>query len=275
MLHDIDAAHYRDISGRTSSYSWLRLEHGGVMKPRLVLGACALICWLSSASHGEIVIAEQYDTGEAIVVQVEATGIPDGAKLRGAVQVSGKASVWQPDSNKSEYAIWAEPGTHTITASGVWVLTAEVEFNGQKLQVLQDFGQYSYTKSFTVKGAVKPDPKPEPDPNPPQPGGPYQLVMFYQEEQLDNLPAEQRELLTSRVYWSELSAAGHLLLGVLPANAAPPQNSKFRAFYNAIQNDPTPRLAVASKDNGGPIVDMPLPATKAELNALLKTELIQ
>jgi hypothetical protein len=123
-----------------------------------------------------------------------------------------------------------------------------------------------------VLGGGENPPKP-PDPKP-EPGGPYQVVLFYSPDQLDNLTPDQRQILNSQAFREKLKATGHSLLGVLPDNAAPSPQSKFRAFYNAVAGDPMPRVAVASKD-GGKVADFPLPATVAELEALLKTEVLK
>lgn len=222
----------------------------------------------SSGAHGDIEVKPQYEANEPIVATVSITEVPEGAKLRGGIQIDGASYIPAGDN---VYHVWAAPGKYRIVAQGVWVLTQDVDVGGTKVPVLIDFGQYTYAKSFQV-GEGKPDPPNPPDP--PTPGGPYQVVLFYSPDQLDNLTADQREILNSLVYREKLKAAGHSLLGVLPDNAAPSPQSKFRAFYNAVSGDPMPRLAVAS-EAGGKVVDMPLPATFAELEALLATEVLQ
>jgi hypothetical protein len=222
----------------------------------------------SAVAHADIEIKPQYEAHEPIVATVTITEVPEGAKLRGSIQIDGASYIPAGDN---VYHVWAAPGKYTIRAQGVWVLTKDVTVGDQTFPVLLDFGQYSYVKSFVV-GEGKPDPPNPPDP--PTPGGPYQVVIFYSPDQLDNLTPDQRQILNSQAFREKLKAAGHSLLGVLPDNAAPSPQSKFRAFYNAVAGDPMPRVAVASKD-GGKVADFPLPATVSELEALLKTEVLK
>lgn len=226
-----------------------------------------IIAWcFASTILADIEVKPQYEAHEPIVATVTITEVPEGAKLRGSIQIDGASYIPAGDN---VYHIWAKPGKYKIVASGVWVLTSELDVNGTKVPVLVDFGQYSYVKTFVVGEGDQPNP-----PDPPTPGGPYQVVLFYQPDQLDNYTPDQRQILNSQAYREKLKAAGHLLLGVLPDNAAPSPQSKFAPFYRAVSGDPMPRLAVASKD-GGKVVDFPLPATVAELDALLATEVLK
>lgn len=268
-----------------------------------------LVVWLvASTALADITVKPQYEANEPIVATVTPTGVPAGALIRGSVQVTDASYEFAPAPNATAlrqqalilremasklpaenetdrtklttaateiertlegdtYYVWAKQGKHTITASGMWVLTDTGTLGGKLL----DFGLYSFTKDFVVGEGDDPVPPPPP---PPPPGGPYQVVLFYSPDQLDNLTADQREILNSMVYREKLKAVGHNLLGVLADNAAPSPQSKFRAFYNAVAGDPMPRVALASKD-GGKVVDFPLPATVEALDALLATEVLK
>lgn len=218
----------------------------------------------------DIEIKPQYEANEPIVATVTITDVPEGAKLRGSIQIEGASYL---PCGENTFHIWAGPGKYRITATGVWVLTKDVTVGDQTFPVLLDFGQYSYVKTFVVGEGDVPPPPPPPPP-PPQPGGPYQIVLFYSPDQLDNMTADQRAILNSLEYREKLTKAGHTLLGVLADNAAPSPQSKFRPFYNAVSGDPMPRVAVSSK-SGGKVVDVSLPATFAELEKLLATEVLK
>lgn len=231
---------------------------------RATLGLAFLIAlaWCSTA-RGDIEVKPAYEPHEPIVATVTVTDVPAGAKLRGSLQVSDGSYLV---AGENVFHIWAKPGKHTVKASGVWVLTQDLKVGDQVVPVLVDFGQYNYERSFTVGGENPPNP-----PDPPTPGGPYQVAIFYDADQLDNLPADQRALLTSLTYRQKLKEQGHVVLGVFAAQSISQVPSKFKAFIDSVAADPLPRLAVASV-KGGKVVDVPLPATFAELEQLLSKE---
>lgn len=234
----------------------------------------AAVAWCATAS-AEIEVKQQYEDHEPIVPVLTVDGMPPGAVLR-------KAKFKCPGANVvvegSRFYVWAKPGKYTIEASGSWRLYQEIEAKDGKLwKVIADEDDYEYTKSFTVGPEVPvpdpfpPDPKP---PLPPVPGGPYQILLIYDTEQLDNLPADQRAILTSLVYRQKLVSAGHRVLGVFAAQTINPANaSKFKVFFDSVKDDPLPRLAIARLD-GGKVADFPLPANMADLEKLLATEVI-
>ena len=228
------------------------------MKSAIVFAVCILLC---GTAFSDIDVKPQYDEHEPIVATVTITNVPDGAKLRGSFAVSDGSYL---AAGENVYHVWAPPGTHVATAQGVWVLTKDVTVEGQTFPVLLDFGQFSYAREFTVGEVPVPVP-----PIPPVPPihGPWQIVMFYDQDQLDNLPAEQRALLTSLAYRQKLEAAGHLVLGVFAIQSVH-INSKFAAYLDAVKGDPMPRVALASLQ-GGQVVDAPLPASFADLETLL------
>jgi hypothetical protein len=165
----------------------------------------------------DIEVKPQYDANEKIVVKVFATNVPEGAKLRGSFQVTDaewdlvsvpntvelraaasglkgvmtsvpaeaqpaiKTAIDEIDKAVSgeTFHVWAATGRHTITASGVWVMTKTVTIGTDTVDVLIDFGQYNYTKTFIVgEGDVVP---------PPQPPGVRRAVIL--EETSDRTPA--------------------------------------------------------------------------------------
>jgi len=228
-----------------------------------VLAACAI-------AYGDIELTKDaFQVGEAIVIKVVPTGVPETALLRGSLQVSN-ANTLQPIPTESVFYCWAASGTHTIAAKGIWVVTDTGKLGGS----LQDFGMYEYSKTFTVGPDVPVPPFPPVPPVPPVPGGPYQILLLYDQDQLDNLPSNQRDLLTSLVHRQKLTAAGHRVQLVLAAQTIDPTvPSKFKAFFDAVKDDPLPRIAIAKLD-GGKVADFPLPANIADLEKLLATEVI-
>jgi hypothetical protein len=260
-------------------------------------------------AFAEIDVRPQYDVNEAITVKVVATGIPEGALLRGSFQIptatwelvavpNGKElravatnlrsqaekidAAVQPDAKKAmidaaqeiertvgseAYHVWAKVGTHTITASGIWVLTDTGTLGGKLL----DFGVYQYTKTFVVGEGDELVPPPPP----PVVGGPYQIWMLYDADTKDNLPQPQQAVLTSLTFQRQLERAGHRVLGVSAAQAiTAAETSKYAAYFAAAKNVPLPCLVV-SAIAGGKCVAMPLPADEAATAKLLATELLK
>lgn len=231
-----------------------------------------LLAWLATCAvaWGDIQVDPQYDAHEPIVATVTITDVPAGAKLRGSFAVLDGSYL---PAGENVYHVWAAPGKHTVKAAGIWVLTEPVVVGDKTINALVDFGQFAYEKSFTVGPEVPPSPFP-PEPKPPVPGGPYQILLLYDQDQLDNLPPDQRSLLTSLVYRQKLVAAGHRVLGVFAAQAINPANvSRFKAFFDAVKDDPLPRVAIA-KLTGGKVADFALPANIADLEKLLATEVV-
>jgi len=137
----------------------------GYRTPSLVRAAarlffCALTVLACAVAFGDIEIKPQYDAHEPIVATVTITDVPDGAKLRGSFAVSDGSYL---PAGENVYHVWAPTGKHTVTSQGVWVLTEPVVVGDKTIQVLVDFGQFSYSRSFTV-GEVPPGPFPPPVP---------------------------------------------------------------------------------------------------------------
>lgn len=233
------------------------------------LAACAV-------AFGDIEVKPQYDDHEPIVPTVTVPGMPPGAVFRKAKFKIPGATVIPVD--ESTFHVWAPPGKYTIEATGTWRLYQTiVDKQDKEWKVIADEDDYEFTAKFSVGPEVPVPPPfpPKPDPPiPPKPGGPYQILLLYDADQLDNLPADQRALLTSLVYRQKLTAAGHRVLGVLAAQTINPANaSKFKAFFDAVKDDPLPRIAIAKLD-GGKVADFPLPTSVADLEKLLATEVI-
>lgn len=118
------------------------------------------------------------------------------------------------------------------------------------------------------EGDVDPDPI---DPPEPEPGAKYQIVMFAESAQLDNLGLGQRAILASLTLREELKAKGHKLLGVFDPDLVGPGGSVPEAsaqWFRAIQGQSLPCIAIAPLA-GGDIRVYPLPADKVALWKLL------
>jgi hypothetical protein len=116
---------------------------------------------LSQIARAEINVPSNVEPYKPIVISVSPAGIPDGAQVRGSVTCSTADLL--PGPSGEVWHCWAKPGTHSVVASGVWVLTQPVQVGEQSVPVLVDFGQYSESAFFTVGGDT---PTPPPTPNP-------------------------------------------------------------------------------------------------------------
>jgi len=153
-------------SGRATTLapSWRPIKRETVVRPLLILG---LLLLLGSRAWADIQVKPQYDLNEPIVATVTVTDVPEGAKLRGSFSVTGGSYL---SAGENVYHLWCGPGKHTLTAAGVWVLTQEVDVGGQKLPILVDFGQFSYSKDIVVGDG------PDPPPPPPPPGTRWAVI---------------------------------------------------------------------------------------------------
>jgi hypothetical protein len=135
----------------------------------------------TATAFADIEVKPQYDANEPIRAVVTITDVPAGAKLRGSFAVSDGSYLPVVENT---YDIWAAPGKHTVTAQGVWVLTEPVVVGDKTIQVLVDFGQFSYSRTFTVGPEVPtPPPFPPTPPVPPVPPGQRWAVIWEETDQ--------------------------------------------------------------------------------------------
>ena len=157
-----------------------------------------------SLAYSQITVPDRVDVHKPIVATLQlGEQIPEGAKVRGSWDLPSAS--WLPvclpedidpiilaalkakgiDVLKAcgkSIHIWAPPGKHVITASGVWVLTRDVTIGEETFPVLVDFGQYNYNAEVLVGE----DPNPPPPPPPPPP--PENAVAVILEETDDPRP---------------------------------------------------------------------------------------
>lgn len=125
---------------------------------------------LTGTAVGQIDVPATVEPHAPIVAKIAFGGLPEGARTRGSISVSD--AMWLPAGGADNcYHIWAAPGSHSVVAEGMWVLTRDVTVDGQTLPVLLDFGSYRYTATFTVGKS------PGPDPPVPPPGERWILVV--------------------------------------------------------------------------------------------------
>jgi len=203
-----------------------------------------LSCLACLAAHGQILIPATVEPYKPIGAKLQKLNVPPGALVRGSWSISGGESV-QCDADTVH--IWAPPGTYTVTASGVWVLTRLVKIEGQEVPILVDFGQYSESAKFTVSGGTPPVP-------PPVPGNrwgmiveetairsPAQAALFLQVRQVfarDFLPIVDRSDYPSK--WSRyVGAAGSSLpaLVVIAADGSIVRSVKCPATVEALKQE--------------------------------------
>ena len=154
--------------------------HRHIKRVGLALLFSFMALWPSLA-WADIEVKPQYEDHEPIVATVTITEVPEGAKLRGSIQIEGASYIPAGDN---VYHIWAAPGKYTIRAQGVWVLTKEVTVGDQTFPVLLDFGQYAYQRTFVVGEGDEPVP---PQPPPPPPGERTAVIL---EETEQKTPAQ-------------------------------------------------------------------------------------
>jgi len=192
-----------------------------------------------------------------------ANPIPEGAQVQGGWSV--KPGKWLPAP--AGIHIWpAGPGTHTVAFRGIWVKTRPLEIDGETVQVLEGFGFIDESATVTVGE----DPGPNP-PDPPDPGGKYQIMLFYDADRLDNYPRAQQTLLNSLDLRDQLISDGHYVVAVLEsASIAAGVPSRYSKWYDAVRGDPLPRVAIAPRE-GGKILDADLPADAEQLRQWLNS----
>lgn len=201
--------------------------------------------------------AEIQSPPNPIVATVDAE-IPDGAQSKGKWEITGDAEAQLIEDGDHQVYAWAQPGTYTISYTGMWV-----DFEAKAFDFIDE------EASLTVTAKDSPDPPPPPPPPPP---GAKQMVLFYQAQRLDNLPQEQRQLLTSLVVHKRLAELGHVVRAVLTSESIrdnPPAD--YERFVQAVAGEPLPQIAIAPKD-GGTVEGHPLPADYESLVKLLGGE---
>lgn len=213
---------------------------------RIIYAAAVVITAFCGSAVAQIDVPDRVDANQPIVAKIAFGDIPEGARTRGAISVTDGA--WLPAGGADTYHIWAAPGSHTIIAEGLWVLTRDVKVGDETLPVLVDFGSYRYTSAFTVGPAPDPKPDPKPDPPPPPPGVRWALVV---EETSQRTPSQanlwvalRRELPSQR------------LLIVDKDSAAP---SLAKLLGSVSSDDRLPVLLVVQGD--ALVRKVPMPAT--------------
>lgn len=187
--------------------------------------------------------------------------VPEGAQsdVRGSWSCS--TANFLP-AQENTIHIWAPKGTHTLEAVGVYVITKTIKVNDEEVPILIDFGVYSYKKNFVVGEGDDPNPPPPPPPN-----NRWQIVMFYDGNQLDNYPPSQQSLLRSLELRNRLEAAGHKVVRIVEyGSLGSGFPAKLEPFVRAVVNKPMPQLAVAPL-KGGQVQTRPLPT---DYDALIK-----
>lgn len=236
------------------------------MKKILVLLFWLLIC---ATVWGQIDVPKEIPLGDPIVAKVNAT-IPEGAILDGGWKVGNGVKFVQVDKNTLH--LWvAKTGTYKVTFSGFWLNIKEVKFkdgDGNEVIIQSYLGHGFVNEEAEFKVTGTDPPGPDPDPNPPNPAGPWQIMMFYEGDLLDNYSGGQRALLTSLKYKEDLEKNGNVFLEVLESAAINSGSAKYKSFLNAAKGKQLPLLAIAPK-NGGDVLTYPLPENYDKLVELL------
>lgn len=196
--------------------------------------------------------------------------IPEGAQFDGGWEVSaveGEQEAKFVKAGSDTIYIWAEPGKYTVSFSGFWIHLKEVTFTdgeGNKITITSYLGHGRVNEEAVFEVTVANPPNPGPTP------GAKQVMLFYHQNQLDDLPTSQQRILNSLSFREDLREAGHVLLEIVEASAIDTSEltDEQRRWYNAISDKPLPQIAWANK-NGGTIKTAELPETPGDLFPLL------
>jgi len=227
-------------------------------------------CLLASVAYAQIDVPPESTPYSPISASVKTT-MPDGAIMSGGWTVGD--GVQYLKCQDGIIHIWAIPGDHKLKYSGYWVHTEAVTFtdgSGKEITIQSFLGSgfVSEEAGFKVLGDPPPGPDPD-DPPGPTPGGKYQIVYFLKAEELREMPAGQRYLLTSLKARKDLEALGHKVVQIIDDDAiSDGVPSRWLPWVKTVINDPLPRVAFAPTE-GGEIQDYPLPADYDALVALL------
>jgi len=119
-------------------------------------------------------------------------------------------------------------------------------------------------------GPTPPEPNPPNPPPPPPPDTKWQVAIFVESNDLDNLSPSQKTLLASLLIRKELSEKGHYLVGVFDPEAAQTiTDEALKPWINAVKGKKLPLLLLAPK-GGGEIKAYPLPDSSFEFWKLLE-----
>jgi hypothetical protein len=127
-----------------------------------------------------------------------------------------------------------------------------------------------------------PDPDPEPDPMPPDPDRKWQITIFHQSSDLDNMDIDQRELISGLRWREEFEEDGHNFVGgynvdsVVECEARGgscpyPWSANVMPFWRTARGTDTPSISIAPNDgDGGEVITRPLPNSVDGLYELLE-----
>lgn len=239
-----------------------------LIKRGSAVGAFFVILALCSVSLAQIDVPAESQPHKLIVAKLT-TPIPTGAYLAdGGWEVVGASATVVADVR--EYGpeiVWTgTPGAYQVLFDGVLLQDVTVPgMDGQPVIIKSYLGRVKARAACVIKGTPGPDP-----PDPPVPGGKYKLVLWHAENQLDNLPQGQRDILRSLVFRDWLRSQGHVLLEELdPTNfttgSVPAQ---WQPWLISISGKTLPAVSLQPVGDG-PIVGYPLPANTEAMKAFL------
>lgn len=242
---------------------------------RTTIATLFALCLMTCQAFAQIEVPAETKRDTPIPVTHKAM-VPEGATIQ-----SGSGLVWPQGVNKLEvgpgkWVVCAPPGEYTITYQVRWIHIVPItfkDFDGKEVTFQNYLGSGDIDEKATFKVLGGTPPIPPPPPPVPTPGGPYQVMLFYEWGQLDNLPQRQQELLTSLTIRDSIVQQGHVFLAAYDrsfVDSGKPADKA--AWFRAVAGKTFPVVAFAPKD-GGAIQVEPLPADqKALLELLSKAE---
>ena len=216
-----------------------------------------LLCSVAAAGITTSTGEDTFEVGDAIVLNVELDGVPEGAVIKGdaVLKISTDASKYTLKKFGNEYGCWGTPGTYHASILAMW----GVQTPGAK--TWDDFGLFSYEATFTVTGDG-PDP-----PDPPEPGGLKKIWFATTAAGKDNLPTYANSL----TFRQKLEALGHDYQETLFQKVIESPPSRLSKIAQAVREAGIPYpVVVLEPINGGPIRVLSLPSSEGEMLEVLK-----
>lgn len=196
------------------------------------LAAAALLLTAAAACPAAIDLPPTVPRDTPLIATVK-PDVPPGATIRGRLDVHPPTATGI-SVGQDRLHVWSPPGTVTIRAHGVWVLTKTITVGTETVPVLVDFGFYDETATCTV--TPSPSPQPEPQPNP-TPGPRWALIID---------ESSQRTPATANLYLQLRQALPKQPLTIADRDSTAPSLRPYLATLKP--DDALPLLIVAAPD---------------------------
>lgn len=209
-----------------------------------------------------ITVPAKVQVGEQLVAAVDAV-VPPGATSDVTWSIeceSGCTATWATLEDGKSIGVWSTGGKLKIRYKGFWLLLEPVTFvdgNGKEITI-QSYRGHGSIDEVAVVEVIGGSPGPPPGPNPPVPGQKYEVMIFHESADLDNLPNSQRNLLSSLHVRENLIQRGHVFLGVLDIDSATDRSDSWGPWMSMARKSKVPMVLIRPV-GGGEITAHELP----------------